>query len=547
MYKCFWLILTLISLLLTASESAALEADPVAATPAATDSGEVGEADANTQAEAEQIRAMVAGVTANPWKWTQFAGSDESVNIDDPASYVVTFNDDGTLEIQADCNKAFGTYRFDGANVSIEIGPATLAACPEDSRGEQFLQLLGDAARALPIGDKLYASLKTGDRTMILEAVLTTVVDLCGEQSLAINTVEDTLPPGISAQLDQGLVSLLQDRPKPAAGVTMLIETPGGRYLKSTGVSDVTTCDPLPADSSFQIGSNTKMMTMAILMQLQEEGVLSTSDLLSQWLPEQASRLPHGDRITIDMLMTHTSGLHDYFAVPTSNGTTIEDGTRDKAMLTRAFTPQELLTLVAGSGLSDFEPGADGKWNYSNTGYILLGLIIEEATGKSYEENLISRIIEPLGLTGTYLQKGQPAAGALTQAYYVSPFEFTTSEWNASQGWSAGAVVSTPDEFAVFLEALFTGQLFEDPATLDLVKQHTDAGNNALGEGTFYAHGMLNNKGVLGHGGQTLGFQSDGGYIVDKDVTIVIWANTAESNVQREIVPGIAALVVGND
>ena len=228
MYKCFWLILTLISLLLTASESAALEADPVAATPAATDSGEAGEADANAQAEAEQIRAMVAGVTANPWKWTQFAGSDESVNIDDPASYVVTFNDDGTLEIQADCNKAFGTYRFDGANVSIEIGPATLAACPEDSRGEQFLQLLGDAARALPIGDKLYASLKTGDRTMILEAVLTTVVDLCGEQALAINTVEDTLDPGISAQLDQGLVSLLQDRPKPAAGVTMLIDDARG-------------------------------------------------------------------------------------------------------------------------------------------------------------------------------------------------------------------------------------------------------------------------------------------------------------------------------
>ena len=108
-------------------------------------------------------------------------------------------------------------------------------------------------------------------------------------------------------------------------------------------------------------------------------------------------------------------------------------------------------------------------------------------------------------------------------------------------------MVSTPDEFAVFLKALFTGQLFKDPATLDLMKQHTEAGVDALGPGTIYAHGMFDNNGVLGHGGQTLGFQSDGGYIPDEDVTIVIWSNAAESNVQRAIVPGIAGVVVGAD
>ena len=137
----------------------------------------------------------------------------------------------------------------------------------------------------------------------------------------------------------------------------------------------------------------------------------------------------------------------------------------------------------------------------------------------------------------TYLQTGQPEAGALPQGYYKSPFDFTTGEWNASQGWSAGAVVSTPDEFAVFLKALFTGKLFKEPATLKLMQEHTAAGVDALGPDTIYAHGMLDNHGVLGHGGQTLGFQSDGGYIPDKDVTIVMWSNAAESNVSRTIVP----------
>ncbi|WP_129671858.1 alpha/beta fold hydrolase [Candidatus Chloroploca sp. Khr17] len=145
----------------------------------------------------------------------------------------------------------------------------------------------------------------------------------------------------------------------------------------------------------------------------------------------------------------------------------------------------------------------------------------------------------------TYLQTGQPEAGALPQAYYTTPFAYTTSEWNASQGWSAGAVVSTPEEFAVFLKALFAGQLFTQPGTLELMEQHAPAGVDALGAGTIYAHGMLDNNGVLGHGGQTLGFESDGGYVPDKDVTIVMWSNAASSNVVRTIVPQIAGVVTG--
>lgn len=503
------------------------------------------EADDAAAVDAAALQALVAGAMANPWRWTSLGSTDETITIEDPASYVVTFIDDGTVEVLADCNSAFGTYTLDGADVTIEIGPATLAACPGDSRSEQFLQLLGDATQLLPIGGQLFITQKTEGSTMILEAVVTTVVDLCGEEALAINTIEDTLAPEISAQLDQGLVSLVQDGSRPGPGAVMLIITPEGRYWKSTGVSDVTACDPLPADAPYQIGSNTKMMTSAILFQLQEEGVLSISDPLSEVLPDLAAQLPYGDQITIDMLLTHTSGLHDYFDLQTEDGLTIEDGTKDKTMLTRGFTPEELVTLVASSGLSNFEPGAEGQWDYSNTGYMLLGLIIERATGRTYEENLNARIIEALGLKQTYLQAGQPEAGALPQAYYGSPFDFTTSEWNASQGWAAGAVVSTPDEFAVFLKALFTGQLFEDPATLDLMKEHTEAGLNVLG-GTYYGHGMFDNNGVLGHGGQTLGFQSDGGYVPDKDVTIVLWSNSAESNVNRAIVPGIASAVVGD-
>ncbi|WP_165360637.1 serine hydrolase [Candidatus Chloroploca sp. Khr17] len=374
------------------------------------ETADVPDADAVAAAEAAQLAAMVAGIKANPWKWTSFGSADEQVTVEDPASYTVTFNEDGTLDIKADCNDASGTYTLDGANVSIAIEPATLAACAGDSRSEQFLQLLGDTASVLPLEGQLFAPSKTEGSTMMFEAVITTVVDLCGEQALAINTVEDTLAPEISAMLDQGLVSLVQEGAHPGPGASMLIITPEGRYFKSTGVADVTTCEPLPTDSPYQIGSNTKMMTSAMIFQLQEEGVLATSDLLSKWLPELAAALPNGDQITIDMLLTHTSGLHDYFDLPTEDGATIENGTKDKAMLTRTFTPEELVQVVADSGLSDFEPGAEGRWKYSNTGYILLGLIIEKATGRSYEENLQARVFEPLGLAADLPADG-PARG----------------------------------------------------------------------------------------------------------------------------------------
>ena len=199
-------------------------------------------------AEAAQVQAMVAGIKAYPWKWTSYSSTSEEVTVETPASYMVTFNEDGTLDIKADCNDASGTYTLDGANVTIEVGAATLAACPGDSRSEQFLQLLGDAAQMLPIEGKLYITLKTEGSTMLLDAVVTTVVDLCGDEALAIDTIEDTLAPEISAQLDQGLTGLVQAGNRPGPGASMLIITPQGRYLKSTGVADVTTCEPLPAD-----------------------------------------------------------------------------------------------------------------------------------------------------------------------------------------------------------------------------------------------------------------------------------------------------------
>ncbi len=499
---------------------------------------------AEAPAAAEAMQAMAAALTATQWQWAEFTGNDEKVTVATPAQYTVRFDADGTLAVDADCNRVTGRYQIEGRALAIDLDDAGAGDCGAGSHSARFLQWLGSAESFYAASGIFVIVLKDAAGTLAFVGDLTTVTDLCGEEAVAINEVESTLPADLTAALDQRLQAFVTSPSAPAPGAVLLVITPEGRYFKATGVTDVTTCAPLAADAHYEIGSNTKLMTSAMILQLQEEGALAIDDPIGKWLPELAAELPNGDAITIDMLLRHTSGLVDYFDVP-GDGGTIASGTEDKAMLTRAFTPVELVERVAAAGESYFAPEAPGQFHYSNTGYILLGLIIERVTGKSYGENLQQRILSPLGLTETYLLEGQPADDRLPQAYYTTPFEYTTGEWNGSQGWSAGAVVSTAEEFATFLKALFTGFYFQDAATLDLMRGHSDAGVDALGAGTTYGRGMLDNNGILGHGGQTLGFQSDGGYLPEKDVTIVMWANSATNSVTRLAVPGLAAIAQG--
>ncbi len=486
--------------------------------------------------------AASAKLRSNAWYWQAVSEKNkETESIQSSGNYALKFEDDGSVAIKADCNRATGRYVVDGNKLTITVGPTTMMACPGNSLGEKMIAMLSRSSTFVATGSNLIIVLN--DESVIVFRP-PTIADKCGDKATKVSAIADTLDPKVSSGLDQLLVGFVTSRALAAPGASMLVVTPSGRFFKAVGVSDVATCSPLKADSPFQIGSNTKMMTSAIILQLVEQKKLALSDPLSKFLPEIASKLTHGDNVNIEMLLTHTSGIPDYFGVNTGGGK-IEDGVNVKAMLTRGFTPGDLVELVARSGKSDFLPGEAGKWNYSNTGYVLLGMIIEKVTKKSYERNLRDRIFKPLGLKSTYLQVGQPVSGNLPQAYYQAPFSYTTTEWNASQGWSAGAVVSTSEEFAKFLKALFTGKLFKKPATLELMKSHSPAGVNALGEGTAYGHGMLNNRGVLGHGGQTLGFQSDGGYIPDKDVTIVIWSNSATSMTNRLVIPGLASIVTG--
>jgi D-alanyl-D-alanine carboxypeptidase len=337
-------------------------------------------------------------------------------------------------------------------------------------------------------------------------------------------------PDEIVAALDALLAEFLHPTPgeylvdaPPAPGVVIRVESPDWIYYEAAGVANVQTLELLDCTMPFEIGSNTKMITATVLLQLQEEGLLNINDLLSEYLPDYAESLPFGDQITLRMLLNHTSGIWDYGDDIIGAG-----ATGDTAALTRGYTPDDIVQFAIENGEPNFEPGAEGQWSYSNTPYVLLGIIIENLTGEKLETVFDERIFTPLAMNDSFLWNDVPQADfGLPEAYYTAPFDQDTITWNMSQGWAAGAVISTADDMSVFIRALLNGELFNNDDTLALM-QETNFAESLLAN---YGLGIMSGLGqgdTWGHGGQTLGFESTVIYNVTNDISIVVWTNAAE-------------------
>ena len=322
------------------------------------------------------------------------------------------------------------------------------------------------------------------------------------------DVVSGGLPEDLVAQLDAFLESQVYNEggnPKLAApGLVLLVDTPQGQYLNAAGVANLEDGTPMQPTDILEIGSNTKSMTIVILMQLVEEGKLSLDDTLDQWLPEQAALFPDSDQMTLRMLAQHTAGLYDYA------DETMAAGLSDPTLLEAGYAPAELVQ-TASEFAPYFPPGAELKWHYSNTGYVLLGMIIEKITGQAMADLYQTRIFDPAGMDSASMLEGVPEPGQITTSgYWFEEGEIIdTTQWNGSQGWVAGANAMTAADLAAYGHALSVGQFFNNPETLDEMLTFDPAAQFNIG--APYGLGLADWAGdgtVWGHAGQTLGFQS---------------------------------------
>jgi D-alanyl-D-alanine carboxypeptidase len=242
-----------------------------------------------------------------------------------------------------------------------------------------------------------------------------------------------------------------------APGAVVLVQDERGSLQATGGVADLDSGRPMRPELHFRAGSLTKSLVATVVLQLVAEGRLSLQDSLQRWLP---GILAYGDQVSIGQLLNHTSGVPQYTA-------TIERALYGSGQgRFRDWSPRELVALVADRP-PDFVPGS--AWSYSNTGYILLGLVVETAGGGTLAQELQRRIVEPLGLRATYLPgdaRELPVPMSRGYSLRVGPggealdgplLDFTVQ--NPSWAWAAGALVSNLEDLVGFFRALLGGRL----------------------------------------------------------------------------------------
>jgi D-alanyl-D-alanine carboxypeptidase len=316
----------------------------------------------------------------------------------------------------------------------------------------------------------------------------------------------DTRPRGFdAADLQRGLDDLV--RLDGVVGAEGTLVDGKERTRARSGTAELGTDRPVPYRGYFRMGSNTKTFVSTVVLQLVEERRLRLDDTVERWLPGVvAGNGNDGDRITVRHLLNHTSGLPDYVAhVPALRSAEAFQQHRYDA-----FTPRRLVAL-AMRDRPRFEPGA--RFEYSNTGYVLAGMVIERVTGHAWDEEVRTRITEPLRLKHTYSPGRRPGLPA-PHARAYQQFEpggrlVDSTRLSMTWGSSAGDLVTTSDDLARFWQGLLGGKLLAPKSLAEMKKtvpaaSDGSAVNDGAGLGVFRRELSC---GVVSwsHGGTTLG------------------------------------------
>lgn len=259
------------------------------------------------------------------------------------------------------------------------------------------------------------------------------------------------------------------------------------------------------ANTTFRIGSITKMFTSVMILQLAEEGKLSLNDKLSKYYPE----FKNSDKISIEDMLYHQSGLHNFTDEPDY-----------LAYMEIPQTHEEMLTKMSAFP-ADFKP--DAQNSYSNTNYVLLGYIIEQVSGSTYKIELEKRIIQPLGLKHT--SAGFPGQSELNEAYSYGD---ATVKWIPSTSThlsiphGAGMIVSNTADLCYFIEALFQGKLISEKSLKSMIEF-----KGRYGKGIFTI--PFYESVSYGHTGGIDAFVSSLSYFPEDSLAIAICLNGVRS------------------
>lgn len=302
-------------------------------------------------------------------------------------------------------------------------------------------------------------------------------------------------------------------------------------YAKGFGLANMEWSIPNQPDTKFRIGSITKQFTATLILQLIEEGKLKLDGKITDYLTDY--RKDTGDRVTIHHLLNHTSGIPSYTSRPDFR----------TAIMRNPYTVADFVKQLA-SGDLEFEPGS--KFSYNNSGYVLLGAIIEKVTGKSYERVLTERILQPLGMTNSGYDSTSPLMPKRASGYDKRPSGYVNAPYlDMSLPYAAGSLYSTVEDLYKWDQALHEGKILSAESR----KLMFTPGLSNYGYGiriTDEAIGKSELKTrIIGHGGGINGFNSLLTRAVDKGQTVVILDNVGQGRRHGQITTSIIGILNG--
>ena len=320
----------------------------------------------------------------------------------------------------------------------------------------------------------------------------------------------------LAAEFDAALADTLAAEARPGGTVAAVITPECGLWRGAAGTAG--DGEPLTSEHLLRVGSVSKTYVSAMILSLVADGSLGLDDTIDSWQPD----IPGAEVITVRQLLDHTSGIFNY----------TDDEDFFAALLAdpaRVYGPAELVA-VATAHPPYFAPGED--WYYSNTNYILLGMLIEAVTGESVATAIRNRLLAPRSLDHTFLDGDEPVQGALAHGFDRDS-EDVTFALHPSAAWAAGAVVATAGDLADWAMALYGGdvvspELHDDMLGLVDISKFVPGGSYGLGVTAFDA--SLVGTPLIGHGGAIPGFLSEMYYLPDHDSAIVAIVNSEEAD-----------------
>ena len=297
-------------------------------------------------------------------------------------------------------------------------------------------------------------------------------------------------------------------------GALVGIWYPGqGEWQHAAGLANLETGAPVSLDDHIRIASNTKTFVASVVLQLVDEGLVGLDDPIENYV----SGIPNGDTISVRQVLGMTAGIADFIVVP-------EITAEYAANPLFAMSPDEILAWIRESE-PDFTPGA--RVHYSNSNYVILGFLIEAVTGRSPKKEIETRLIAPLGLTGTSFPLTPWIPEPVMHGYFAENLGdqlIDVTRSNPSFPWTAGAMISTLGDMRTWVEALAKGS--------DLLSAQTLAERNTWSalvpnSPAGYGLGILTMRGFLGHNGGIAGYSSWMLHNLANGFTVVIVVNRA--------------------